>query len=79
MSSSTYHPIRDHSPTLSDSYVTLSNGTYVEIPYGFDFDEEGIELAAGAGGIVSSTRDMVKWMEFLIKQVRHACRDCSSS
>lgn len=69
MTSTTYHPITDHSPTLSDSFVTLSNGTSIQIPYGFDFDEEGIEVASGAGGIVSSSRDMLKWLKFLITQV----------
>ncbi|GAA6043675.1 hypothetical protein JCM8097_008604 [Rhodosporidiobolus ruineniae] len=75
MTSTSYapHPSPDLVSRLSASYLTLENGTAVEIPYGFNFSREDLEFNAGAGGVVSSTRDMVKWVELLIRQ-RQASR-----
>lgn len=73
MSSTTYTPLLDVTDAvkhLSSSYATLKNWTSVEIPYNFNATFEQLQLFAGAGGAVSSARDLVKWLAFLIKQVR---------
>ncbi|GAA5852808.1 hypothetical protein JCM8547_004692 [Rhodosporidiobolus lusitaniae] len=75
MTSTTFSPHLDGPAILdklSASYLTLENKTVVEIPYGFNYSREDLELNAAAGGIVSSTRDMIKWVELLIRQRRRA-------
>ncbi|BGP17014.1 hypothetical protein JCM10213v2_005023 [Rhodosporidiobolus nylandii] len=75
MSSTTFSPHLDGPAAidrLSASFLTLDNGTTIEIPYGFNYTHKNLELNAGAGGIVSSTRDLVKWVELLIRQRRRA-------
>lgn len=73
MSSTTYTPLLDDTDALkhlSSSYGTLKNWTSVEIPYTFNASFEQLQLHAGAGGVVSSARDLTEWLAFLIKQVR---------
>ncbi|GAA5901302.1 hypothetical protein JCM6882_007739 [Rhodosporidiobolus microsporus] len=82
MTSSTYSPHLDGPATLahfSSSFSTLENKSFVEIPFSFDLAREDLEFNAGAGGIVSSTRDMVKWVELLIRQHRRAVNGSEES
>ena len=66
MSATTYFPTTSH---LSDSFITLENGTIVEIPHGVQQSFDDIQVNAGAGGIVTPARDMMKWLEFMIVAV----------
>lgn len=67
MTSTTFDPI--DSRHLSDSFMSLENGTVVEIPYGFQQTFENLQVNAGAGGVVTSAKDAVKWVEFLVRAV----------
>lgn len=74
MSSTTYQPHLDGPDTeakLSSSFQTLENGTIIEIPYGFNYSYQDLQFNAGPGGIVTSAADLLKWVEFLIRQVSH--------
>ncbi|KAL8292333.1 hypothetical protein RQP46_001799 [Phenoliferia psychrophenolica] len=81
MTASTFSP--DTSPTswahLSDSFMTLDNGTVSEIPYGFKESFEDLQVNAGAGGVVSSARDLMKWLEFLMTARNEAIHPGSSN
>jgi len=70
MSASTFTPHLDDPSLakLSSSFVTLDNNTVIEIPYGFHADFDTLQLNAGAGGVVTSARDGLKWVQFLIRQ-----------
>ncbi|BGP25313.1 hypothetical protein JCM10295v2_004236 [Rhodotorula toruloides] len=73
MSSTTYQPHLDGPEVqtkLSSSFQTLENGTIIEIPYGFNYSYEDLQFNAGPGGIVTSAADLLKWVEFLIRQRR---------
>ncbi|GAA5901300.1 hypothetical protein JCM6882_007738 [Rhodosporidiobolus microsporus] len=74
MTASTFSPHLDGPAVvdrLSSSFeVNFDNKTAFEIPYGLNYSTADLELIAGPGGIVSSTRDMVKWVELLLRQVR---------
>ncbi|CDR41886.1 hypothetical protein NBRC10512_000848 [Rhodotorula toruloides] len=73
MSSTTYQPHLDGPDTeakLSSSFQTLENGTIIEIPYGFNYSYQDLQFNAGPGGIVTSAADLLKWVEFLIRQRR---------
>ena len=74
MTASTFTPhLDDPSLTqLSASFVTLDNDTVIKIPYGFDGSHDSLQLNAGAGGVVTSARDGLKWVEFLLRQRRAA-------
>ncbi len=72
MKSTTFTPLLDApaiGERLSASYIALPEGGVTEVPFEFDLSFEDLQLDAGAGGIVSSTRDMIKWVEFLIRRV----------
>ena len=71
MTSSTFSPETSQNSLshLSDSFFTLDNGTVVEIPFTFKESFEDLQVNAGAGGVVSSARDLMKWLEFLITTV----------
>ncbi|KAI5474345.1 beta-lactamase [Pseudohyphozyma bogoriensis] len=70
MTDTTFTPHLDPEslPLLSSSFFTLENLSYVEIPYGFNFTRHHVQAMAGAGGVVSNTKDLMKWLEFLITQ-----------
>lgn len=73
MTSSTFSPMLDGQQSrdkLSGSFVRTGDGRVFEIPYGFDRSKEDLQFCAGAGGAVSCTSDMVKWVQALIVQVR---------
>ncbi|BGP32794.1 hypothetical protein JCM10296v2_004578 [Rhodotorula toruloides] len=73
MSSPTYQPHLDGPDVLaklSSSFQTLENGTMIEIPYGFNYSYQDLQFNAGPGGIVTSAADLLKWVEFLIRQRR---------
>ncbi len=74
MSASTFTPHLDDPSIakLSSSFVTLDNNTVIEIPYGFNHSFAALQLNAGAGGVVTSARDGLKWVEFLLRQRRAA-------
>lgn len=84
MYSTTYTPILDggdRAKRLSRSFVSLSTDDgheNVEIPFVFNLSFKDVQLDAGAGGIISSTRDLLKWVHLLIRQHR-AAEDESSS
>ncbi|ORY89602.1 beta-lactamase/transpeptidase-like protein [Leucosporidium creatinivorum] len=71
MTATTYTPLLDDTDAmkhLSSSFATLKNWTSVEIPYNFNATFDQLQLHAGAGGVVSSAQDLVKWLAFLIEQ-----------
>ncbi|GAA6009254.1 hypothetical protein JCM10207_004324 [Rhodosporidiobolus poonsookiae] len=75
MTSTTFSPHLDSPGSLarlSSSFNVLENGTAVEIPFGFNYSRDVLEFNAGAGGIHSSARDMLKWVEALIRQRRNS-------
>ncbi|BGP00186.1 hypothetical protein NBRC10513v2_004410 [Rhodotorula toruloides] len=73
MSSTTYQPHLDGPEVqvkLSSSFQTLENGTIIEVPYGFNYSYQDLQFNAGPGGIVTSAADLLKWVEYLIRQRR---------
>lgn len=71
MCGTTYQPHLDGPEVqakLSSSFKTLENGTIIEIPYGFNYSSDVLQFNAGPGGIVTSAADLLKWVEFLIRQ-----------
>lgn len=76
MHSSTYRPFEPTHRRVSSSqqqrmsrgYHVLANKTAIDLAWTFPTDNEGVQVESGAGGVVSSTRDLVKWVEFLIRQ-----------
>lgn len=73
MDTTTYTPLLDERDTLehlSASYNTLKNRSVVEIPYNFNASREQLQVLAGAGGVVSSLRDLMRWVSFLVLQRR---------
>ncbi|KAM0789616.1 hypothetical protein ACM66B_000422 [Microbotryomycetes sp. NB124-2] len=75
MDSSTFTPLLDSEESrtrMATGYVGLPDFTSIEAPFIFDRSKRELEFNAGAGGISSSARDMLKWVKVLIKQHRRA-------
>jgi CubicO group peptidase (beta-lactamase class C family) len=72
MTSTTFDPIHDARDRVTATYNIAPNGTVYEVPYWQQAEDANLDTLAGPGGIVSSTRDLAKWVAFLIESVRRA-------
>ncbi|KAM0751935.1 beta-lactamase/transpeptidase-like protein [Meredithblackwellia eburnea MCA 4105] len=78
MTSTSFRPSTSN-PNLSGSFFTMMNGSTLEMPYGFDYFGQDLEIVSGAGGVVSNARDLVKWVKFLAKARNEAIHPSSKT